>query len=750
MSDIVRIGEHIFEKPKVFKNTEVLFRDFKKQDAFWRRDILIREYKDIWFDFIPHFTLLDQSATLYDKDGILVNLNKEDSDYIRRTYAQETRRRIEGVWFKNGDDYEYITGDHYFLLMWSKMTVIGGGDYPEYREFQRDFFYLIKKVNAARDCLGLFVSKPKKTGITNLMWSGYYLNKATLFRNQNMGCMNINKDQASKTFRDYFMYSLKGLPSPLRPQIKTEAPATGRIDFGKSYSNSKANKMIAVQDAEAELNTSVFCVATAPKAFDVAKMNDTWYDEPPKYEESFKDIYTTNKEAIKMGAYINGRAWCTSYTPDQDGVSFQESREIFLDSMLRTMKETGTGKTRSEMWAWHIESPKSWIGEHNDCFNKYGRCDELRSNREIDAGRKAVEGNARLLQAIKRQYAKTWQEAWSSAGAGSTFDLIHLGELRAAIELNEEHDPNSVFIEGNLVWDNPLWEIGLRNLRKKGQFGNVKFVPLTQADKENKKRAKYRLYHPVPKEHQNLALKQGRDEYGNLLPPAEFLYSLGGDPTSYASKGVIIEGSKNAGMLMRMPDLLFDSRMGKVVTNVLYLEYYDRPELPDEAFEDYLKLILYTGALATIEANQEYVATRLMEEGMGYYMIVYDENKIMTTWKPFMGMALDTEKTYTFIKTLSNQIKGNMILELMVKLYKHYFHIPEGEEVNYGATCKSVRLIQQMMDLDPTDTKKSDIFMAGGYCLIGISVYAELLLQNKEDNESPDYYMAVLNALGWN
>lgn len=749
MSNIVHIGEHIYQKPELKRDSEVLFKDLKKQDAYWRRDILIKDYRDIWFEFIPYHTLVDQAATLYDQDGVLITLNKEDSDYVRRKYVQEFRRRTDGVWFKNGDDFEYITGDHYFLLMWAKMTVIGGGQYPEYREFQRDFFYLLKMIWESKMCLGLFVSKPKKTGITNLMWSGYFLNKATLMRNKNMGCMNINKEQAAKTYRDYFKYSLDGLPSPLRPQIKSEAPATGRIEFGKSYTNSKATKLIAVRNPDEELNNNVFCVATAAKAFDVAKMDDTWYDEPPKYEESFKEIYTTNKEAIKIGAFINGRSVCTSYTPNEDGISFREAREIFLDSKLKTIKETGTGKTRSEMWAWHIPSHKSWIGEQNDCFNKYGTCDELKANKQIDAGRAAVKDNSRLLQSIKRQYAKDEREAWSSAGAGSTFDLIRLGELLAELELNEEHAPDELYTEGKLVWENNLWEIGLRNLRKKGEFCPVRFEPLTLQEKAANKKGKIRMYNEVPKAHQNLALKHGRDQWGNLLPPPNFYYSLGGDPTAYAAKSTLIEFSKNSASLMRLPDLSWDAHMGKVSTNVLCMEYYDRPELPDEGYEDFIKMLIYTGSCTLIEGNQEWVSTRMIEEGLGNYMIVYNKEKAMTFWKAWMGMPLDEEKSYTLIKTLGNQIKGNPILEKMVALYKNYFHTPVGDEIDYGATFKSTRALKQMMDLDPTDTTKSDIFISNGYSFIAMDVYSTMLLQEQDDNQNPDYHRATLRALGW-
>ena len=69
---------------------EILFWDAKNDDdAYWRRELLIKDYREIWFDFVPEFTMVDQEATLYNQDGELISLNKEDSEYIRRIYSQE-------------------------------------------------------------------------------------------------------------------------------------------------------------------------------------------------------------------------------------------------------------------------------------------------------------------------------------------------------------------------------------------------------------------------------------------------------------------------------------------------------------------------------------------------------------------------------------------------------------------------------------------------------------------------------------
>lgn len=740
MSKIILVGEHHVTVPEPIRGkSEILFSNEK--DAYWRRELLIKEYRDIWFSFIPHHTKLYQQATLYDQDDILVSLNKEDSDYIIRIYEQEMTRRREGVFFKNGKEIEWITGDHYFALMHCKMQRHDGhGDYADFRTFQRDFYYLIHHVWSRDNILGLFLSKAKKTGITNMFWL-YYLNRATMSKNKNFGYMNIEQGQAAKTFRDYFMVSYNGLVPALKPQWKNKSEVDGSIIFGQSYRNSKQSKLIS-NNSEDELNSSVFCVPTKDKAFDVAVMNDIAFDEPTKYKQNFGEIFRTNKEAVKIQSKINGRAWAFNYTPEDDTESFRQARKIFLESELKTILPNSNGQTKSGMISYHIPAYASWEG----AFDKHGRCDEQKAIIQINFERSKVKGDKRALQAITRQYATNKMEAWGSAGAGSTFDNIRLSELLSDLEVNQHDSARNNYIEGNFEWEKPLWNIGLRNKRKKGEFTNVKFVPLTERQMEEGVKGKFRMYYDIHTDQKNLALKQGRDEWGCLLPPSRFNFIMGGDPTSYAAAGEVIEGSKNCAYVLSMPDEKLDLRLRKVASKIIHFEYYDRPELPDEAFEDFLMLIIYTGSLALIEGNASYVATRMMEEGLGHYMLIKDENGIITTWKRWMGLSIEKEKKYNLIKMTANS-NNKEVLEGLVRVIKSYIERPTEGEKDFGRTIKSERLLQQLMDFDATDTRTADAAMAFGWTLFAMECYIDMLLYEFDESEDEQNIGAILMAL---
>lgn len=737
-SGVIHIGEHNFLLPPMpTDRRDVLFVDERPENAYWRRST---DYRDIWFQFIPHFTRLYQGATLYDQDERLISLNQEDSDYIIQIYEQEMHRRRYGVWFKNKETITYLTGDHYFLLQWAKMQRTDGLDYADYREFQALYFYLIRHCWAYKNILGLDLGKPKKTGITNLHWAGYFLNKATMTKNKNLGAMNLDITICAKMFSDYFMYAFNGLPPAFKPLIKSKAEGVGQIVFGKMYSGSKKSRLSSNTD-DGELNTSVFCVPTKPKAFDVAVMSDAWIDEPPKIR-NIGEIFRTNKESVKIQDVFNGRFWMTAYNPEEDSAAFREARQIFFDSKLRTITNTTGGSTTSGMICWQLPAYAAWEG----CFDKYGICNEKEAMKRNQAIREGAKSNPRDLQALTRQYANDEREAWATAGAGSVYDNMRLGELLADIEIDGRADTESPYQEGRLEWTNPLWESGFRNRRRKGEFCKVKFVPLTEEELMRGEVGRFRLYRNIPVLHQNACLSNGRDEWNNLLPPQRFIYFGGADPTNYAAASEVIEGSKNAHYTMNMQDERLDSLLRQVSTKIILSEYYHRPELPDEAYEDLVKEIIFFGKLNIVEANAPYVATRLLEEGLGYYMIVKDENGVMTTWKRHMGLPHEPDKNYQLIRNTSNSSMKEL-LETLVRLVKNYIERVKPGEKDYGKTILSDRLLTQLMNFNPEDTKLFDLHMAWAYCLLCYELYVSLMFASEEDYYNPKTIAAVLGAL---
>jgi hypothetical protein len=159
-----------------------------------------------------------------------------------------------------------------------------------------------------------------------------------------------------------------------------------------------------------------------------------------------------------------------------------------------------------------------------------------------------------------------------------------------------------------------------------------------------------------------------------------------------------------------------------------------------------LKLIIYTGALSAVEANAPYCATRLMEEGLGNYMLVKDENGIMAIWKRHMGLAHEEDKKYHLLRTTATA-QSKDTLESFVRLMKGVIRVPMKGEKDYGKALKSVRLIIQLMNIDVTNTKIYDLFMSWGWCLLADEVYSNLLLNEQDNGMGSNEIASVLRAL---
>lgn len=732
--DIRMVGEHAVKmKPLPKDKKDIIFLEEDYENAYFDRERILKEqYKSLWFKFIPNETLLYKDATLTDDDGFLISLNTEDSDYIIATYEREMIRRTEGVHIRIANEIIWITGDFWFVLMWCKTKRPDKrSDYFDYRAYQRDFFYLIHHCNVSDHILGCFWSKAKKTGVTNLMWL-YFLNKATMTKNVNLGNMNIDQDKGAKTFRDHFLYAYNGLIPALKADFKSKSENEGRITFGNKNSTKKGSRRSSNDE---ELNSTVMCVATAMNSFDVDVFTDQWYDEGPKVKQDFGAIYRSNSGGTRIQDFIVGKQWLTSYTPEVSGISFKACKSIFYDSELKTITPESNGKTKSMLICHHIPAYDSWATS----FDKYGECNSADAKSKIQAERDSLKDRPQEYLKKVREYANTKKEAWSVADSSSVFDPLRLADLE--FELDLEQRARQTFVEGELQWVKPLWEAGKKDQRPKGIFDRVIFVPITDEEKRRGKKAKLRIYNMPHSSELNLPLQTGRDEQNNVLPPKIFKQVGGVDPADFRDVGNFEEGSMIAMYAMSVHDPLLNAARRAVVTKTLTVEYFERPDSPIEWYEDIVKHIIFFGALSIVEANNATIATKLEDEGLGHYMLFKDQNGVITTYKA------DHNRTLKHIKN-SNSGNTNTVSDLIMYISNYLLQgSPENGDIDYGKTIKSERLLKQLKEFDPNDTKKFDLAMAFGYCLWAHEVYIGILTMPDTSRYRENEVNAVIAAL---
>lgn len=687
----------------------------KSEDAYWSRQFVPKYF----YHYVPGVTELWAGTTSYD-GGLLVSLNDDDTKELIFYFDREIYRRRNGVFMRNGNDLEYLTGDNYTFLQWIKAYGIDdknlppwrdpGYEYPEFRKYQRDVFYLIWKVNSDPNILGLFIAKPKKTGITQL-FAAYYVNKATLSKTKTMGIMSKGND-ASAVNMLFFFHGYDGLPRIFQPTVRDRADIEGSIFFSepsvKNINTKRGRERIAELQNASPLNTKVYAAKTKAAGFDSPVMSDVWFDELAKYDTENKqdpeNVFSRNQETVKLQDFYNGRIWITFYPPETNTRGFYQTKQIYKDSLLSTARN---GRTKTGLIYHHITALNSYAG----CFDKYGNCNEALASQKNQHERDMVKDNKKAYQAKIRQYSENSKECWSATGAGSTFDNLLLGDRLT--DLESDMDAGTRFyIDGRLEWENALWESPTYDQRPMKSFCAVRFVPLTKDQVLSGETGRLRAYNPIIPRDQNNALRYGRDNKRNLLPPPVTTYVGGADPTDYAASVEVIQGSKNASYTMNMPDPLMDQQYQRIASKVIMLEYFNRPDNPLEFYEDLVKEIIWTGKTVIVEANKKWVATKLIEDGLGRYMLVRnrDTGKI-ERWKPGMNYGLISTETED--------------LETIVRLIARYITKPVADNDkwnNYLKTINSERLIDQLMSFTKERSKFADLVMGFGLTLMCMEV----------------------------
>ena len=744
------VGEHKCELPKELpKNrSDILFIDKDADNAYWQR---ITDYPNIFFGYVP-YDATNLKATVRYQEGIsdpkqdtkwnsktntVERLSNEDTKLIDNLARIEVERMTEGVFFRNGDEIEWLHPYHYTMLQWCKMKGVKENDgYGFFYKFQRNVFYLIRHAIFLKWCKGVFFPKAKKTGFTQQIGGGYFVGEAITNSEEVLGIMSTNEKVAIGTGYDSFLHAFKGLPLILKPMVSAMATQGGEMTLGDRSPN-----IVKKQDSNF-LNTRIRCVATKPHAFDSYPYNIIWFDEFLKLYTDAKMqpriILNDNISGIEDQTKIRGIAILSSYPPERNDIGSDQGRKIFYESKLSTIDPKHPEKgTTSKLICWHIPGTES-MREYQD---KYGNPMIKEASDLIYSKLEEAKDDPMEYMKILRLFSPDEKAAFDSPAKRNGLPILRLIELLHDVEEQEMVDSDRLDIKGRLKWTNENWVL-IPGLRRRGQFCAVKFEPLTDEermnDKKDGKTGRIKIFHNNLAFEPNECLQYGFDEWGNLKPPIRFERLGGADPTQFATEGEVEEGSKNAYHTMNMPNDLFDRNAGEVVTNVLLSEYYYRCETPDESVEDLIKEIIFFGKAVMVEGNAPGFFNALMKEKLGYYLFVRDKDGLVQLWTRDMGLYNEPDKKYASIKTISNA-DVKITLEEFISLYANYFRQPIVGVKDLGATMKSSIVLSQAINLDTSNTKKSDAFMSFGYTLKALMSYIDIL----SDTTQEDYEEAL-------
>lgn len=736
----ITIGEHTYWTPPIPNKKSILFRDKKKTDQYWTRQTDIPKTFYDWHDEptpLGSGVELDAKNTSYSEAAQLLTLSKEDTALLfdrkvengkEGLQEREYRRRKEGLWFYNNGIPTYLTGNHYAILQHLPMlgcdnSIEPGSNYGQYYRFQRDGLYyyeICKTVPYARG--GLYV-KGKKTGMTQV-FSLVAANEAMTMREKNIRMMSITETLCRDSNFGFVKYALQKVPPILMPSRSKQNE--GEVIFGPP--NASRNPLKKGRRINMEyLNTWLCTVPTTRTSFDTFTNHLALIDEFPKIKENTypAELFLATMPTVMEGFKRKGTIFAFSYVPEITDRSFYESRQLYKDSKLQTRKRDAEGEqygeTKSKLICHTLTVQEGMF----NCCDQYGEPIEKKIWEEIRREIDDVKHDPIKLQATKRQFPTNEQDPWQEGNMSDTlFDNMRLSNK--AQELEELQSLNaSPYRDFNLEFEKrPIKDPKSEVYTFEGKI-RTKFI--TDDEKMNgSEHGRFKWYHPewTPRWFLDKYLnKVTKDQKTGLLKPnpdAPFFISI--DPTKWRISKNTGKASSNAIQVFVLPNSEVNSQIGKNVTNRrLIVSYLYRHNSPSDTMNDIVMAIILFGCMVQIESNVSTWATKLIEMGLGNFVLMVNKDGALEPWSKFADQNYFT----------SQKAQIDMYVDAGQEFLGEPIAPGDIDNIQY---LDDLDVIQQLMMIKKENTQEYDAAVAYLEGLMGIDAWLGWLRSKEKKN----------------
>lgn len=569
--------------------TDVIKRSQIKSKQYWERQPLPADWEK----------QVEAEQRMKDIDPDYTDSELED---IR---LREIRRIIYGVWFYNNGEPVYITGQHYMLLNYWKFQ----GKYFDYREPNRDYYYVLQYCIEDPNCLGLIEITKRKEGKTAR--SGLFLYHY-IFRTEAMhgGIQSKTDGDAAEVFQKAVIAPWRKLPEFLRPIFDRSAgdsPSKELRLFNTSQKGRKKNT------EDAALESFIDYKPAKPSAYDGPELHRYVSDEAGKLEgHSIADRHDVVMFCSEVdGKYIGKQLYTTTVEEmENGGAEFQK-----LVKNSNRDKRDKNGRTNSGLYTYFLPAYKTmyWDENGNVGFNKYGKPDEVKAREYFMNRRAALQNNTRNLASFIRKNPFTLDESFWIDGDQCLYDSGLLNEQLGIINIAE-----NIIERGNFVWLNGEkdtkviwvkdkhghWEI-CWNFKNEGESNNISRI-------------------------------------GNLFRPGNTHRFVAGADTF--SHSVVKDSRRSDGaMFVKMK---YDAASIDPYNDAFVCSYRHRAPSTDIQYEDMLKTSVFFGCLILFESNKNNWKDYFIHRGYEAFLMKlngYDDYGIPGNQKTHQQLAEVTE-----------------------------------------------------------------------------------------------------------
>lgn len=646
--------------------------------------------------YFSGMTTPEQAQAVVDGiDG--ADIGEKEKEFIMKLYDY----RINGYFFYNKDQLEYITGDHWYMLNALKIdtlskingiiTRIEGS--PDFIDAQRDVFLHWQQCVMDRSCFGQMLITRRRFAKTTIGTS-ILLNNATLTPRSRNGIQAQNRDGAKDIF-DKVVDMWRKLPKHpfFYPTHAGEDNPASKLEFREPRKRGKKNKY-AVQ--EEVLESWIDFRATKPQAYDGSGLSRFYLDEASKIEEcNLVELFNVVRETLAVGSTIAGKMLVTSTAENIGGKTLEQFKQLWDESSMLTKEKSPLGMTSSGLYQLFIPANHGYVHDYDEDGNlpeelkkptldKWGYSDKETAKKVILAARKNKSGTS-LIQFI-RKYPLTIEEAFTFGVSSSPLPLDKIQEQK--IFNNQLFMINDPLVKGTFVWDYSNTLPKVRFIEN--EDGLVQINPRILDEDLNQ-------------------IMRGMSG----LTPTRNMCFTGIDPFDHKSTE---DGSFSKGAAVT---ICKDPKY--FVKPCVVAVYHGRPADPKIFYEDMIKMCVYFSSTAYIENQKPGCVNYFIDEGyMGYLGQDPFNEKTKT-----VGISMrDVKKRSILVDRLISYVSDNVgIIEPTQQIYSdHYFDRllqdwynfnPDGEAwTKFDLTVGTVLALMglERPHYEPPQFKMSDFF----------------------------------------
>jgi hypothetical protein len=558
---------------------------------------------------------------------------------------QEWLRRIHGFWVQiNGTPY-YLTGLYYFYLCYWKMD----SGFPDYRDTDRKFFYVLDYCIGDPRCAGLIYCSNRRAGKTykGTVFEYEYVSRSS---NKYAGIQSKTAPDAKGIFQNKLINAFYNLPDFFIPVFDTGKGArpTSELRFQRRTATGKR----AMEDfGKPELNSWIDWKSSERFAYDGTKLHRYLGDEVGKtadvdvYDRHQvvkycltqggkwigKALYTTTVEEMESGGEKFKLLW-----EDSDGVS-----ELHVDGKPN---RNANGQTRTGLYRYFVPAFEA------TSFDDYGMPNVEDDRQMFLNTRAALQNNKKALYGEIRKNAFDEDEMFMIDGSVCMYNSGNINEQLSHLSWNKD-----LYERGNFEWE-----------------GGIRDTKVVWVKSDNGRWLIARGFQPTPEE-VNLTQKVG----SSFRPTNNFRFGTGCDPYDHDSTE---DGRNSNGTSVVKMKCNFHN-MEDLLINGYVCRYKARPLTADLFYEDMIKQCFYFGCEILAENNKQGILKYFRQRGYGAFL-----------------MHLHGYKEPGIPSTPENKQTASELLEYLIENHCHRIVFPD--------------VLKDWLGFDIKKTQKWDLAMA--------------------------------------